>query len=236
MDAIAAGAASDDPNILHLPTPLLAQYGGLVIHCPIAPQDLTEIEFHQASYNTALRMTPLVTIVDAELVLTTRKTNRPPYNEQPYGNKPLIAEAVSTFRWDSAGGEMTAVDVGAVAGTVVYAPITGTVVKIRAYSLYGFIDDYEIHIQSPDFPELDIIVLHVDNLMVTVGDKVIGGCTQIARVRNIGDDIDNNLSNFTMPPDPGNHAHIQVNDASREDYKGLEGALDIFDGKGYVRP
>ena len=236
MEAISAGAAVDDPDVLFLPTPLIACYGDLYIHSSILPRDLTEIEFHQASYDTSLSLTPLLTIVDAQEVADKQGTNHIPYEDQPFGNRPLIAEAVSTWRLNSIGGEMTSVDVGALAGTVVYAPVTGTVVKIKQYSLYGIIDDYEMHIQSPDHPELDIVVLHIDQLTVKVGDKVFGGCTRIATVRNIGDVIDNNLANFTADGDKGNHCHVQVNDATREDYPGLEGALDIFNGQGYVRP
>ena len=235
MEAVKAGGAANDPDIRYLPTPQVANYGDLTIHSPILPRDITEIEFHQASYDTALVLNPLLRIVDAEEVAEKRGTNHIPFEEQPFGDKPLIAEAVSTWRLDSEGDEMTSVDVGARAGTVVYAPVTGTVVKIRTYSLFDLIDDYELHIQSPDHPELDIVVLHIDKLTVEVGDKVVAGCTRIAVVRDIGDVIDNNLSNFTEPPDPGNHCHVQVNDATRKEYGGLVGALDIFNGRGYAR-
>jgi hypothetical protein len=235
-EAVLAGAAADDPNIHYLPTPLVAAYGNLEIHSPISANHITEIEFHQASYDTALQLTPFVTIVDAQVVADQHGTSHLPFDEQPRGGEPLIAEAVSTWRLDSFGPEMSAVDVGAPSGTEVYAPVSGTVVKIRSYSLFGLIDDYEVHIQSPEHPELDIVMLHIEDLSIEVGDKVYGGCTRISVVRNIGDVIDNNLSNFTASGDPGNHCHVQVNDATREDYKGLEGALDIFDGHGYARP
>jgi hypothetical protein len=237
LEATRAGADPKDPNVLFLPLPLLASYGDLQIHSPIVPRDLTEIEFHQATYDTALRLTPLVTIVDLEEATENHGTKRIPYQEQPFGAVPLVAEAVSTWRLDSEGDEMTSIDVGATTGTVAYAPISGTVVKILTYSLYGLIDDYELHIQSPDYPELDILVLHLEQLTVKVGDEVIGGCTRIGKVRDLAAaGIDNNLMNITEPDDPGNHCHVQVNDATREDYRGLEGALDIFDGKGYARP
>jgi biotin carboxyl carrier protein len=227
-EAVRAGAAPDDPNISYLPTPLVAEYGSLKIHTPISANNITEIEFHQASYDTALPLTPLVTIVDAQEVADNHGTRHTDPAAQPFGDNPLIAEAVSTWRLDSFGSEMTAVDVGSVAGADVYAPITGTVVKIRTYSLYGLIDDYEVHIQSPEHPELDIVLLHIEDLSVKVGDTVRGGATRIAKVRNIGDVIDNNLSNFTASGDPGNHCHVQVNDAGRADYQGLEDAIDIF--------
>jgi hypothetical protein len=236
MEALDAGASADDPNVYYLPTPLVASCGNMGIHSPIAPSDITEIEFHQASYDYALPLTPLVTIVDAEEVAEKHGTKRPPFSEQPYGDQPLIAEAVSTLRMDSEGAEMSSIDVGALTGMYVYAPVSGTVVRIKSYRLFGQIDDYEVHIQSPEYPQWDIVLLHIDSLMVDVGDQVYGGCTRVAKVRNIGDVIDNNLANFTRLGDPGNHCHVQVNDVTRHDYRGLEGALDIFDGRGYARP
>jgi hypothetical protein len=235
-EAVAAGATTEDPNILYLPTPLIASYGDLVIHSPISANHITEIEFHQASYDTALQLTSLVTIVDAQAVADKQGTTHIPVEDQPFGDEPLIAEAVSTWRLDSVGPEMSSVDVGALTGTEVYAPVSGTIVKIKTYSLFGLIDDYEVHIQSPEHPELDIVMLHIEDLSVQVGDRVYGGCTRIATVRDIGSVIDNNLSNFTASGDPGNHCHVQVNDATRESYTGLEGALDIFNGHGYARP
>ncbi|MCL2826222.1 MAG: M23 family metallopeptidase [Eggerthellaceae bacterium] len=235
LDAIRAGASATDPDALYLPTPLIATCNGLNIHSPILPRELTEIEFHQASYDDALPLTPLLTIVDADTVEENHGTKHIPWQDQPYGDAPLVGEAVSTERLDSDGPDMACADVGAKAGTYVYAPITGTVVNIKTYSLYGLLDDYELHIQSPDHPELDVVVLHITDLMVKVGDQVYGGCTRIAHVRDIGELVDSNLMNFTMPPDPGNHCHVQVNNAAYPNYQGLVGALDIFDGKGYAR-
>jgi biotin carboxyl carrier protein len=227
-EAVAAGAAASDPNIQYLPTPLIAEYDSLSIHSPISANHITEIEFHQASFSTALQLTPLITVVDAQEVADKHGTNHVPADDQPRGNNPLIAETVSTWRLDSVGPEMSSVDVGAVAGTDVYAPVSGTVVKIRSYSLFGLIDDFEVHIQSLEHPGLDIVMLHIDDLSIEVGDTVYGGATRVAKVRNIGSVIDNNLANFTAQGDPGDHCHVQVNDATREDYQGLEDAIDIF--------
>jgi hypothetical protein len=227
-EAVAAGAAPGDPNIAYLPTPLIATRDSLKIHSPISANHITEIEFHQASYDTALQLTPLLTVVDAQKVADQHGTTHIPADQQPTGDVPLIGETISTWRLDSVGDEMTSVDVGALAGTDVYAPVTGTVVKIKSYSLYGLLDDFEIHIQSRDHPGLDVVMLHVEDLSIKEGDQVIGGATRIAKIRAIGAVIDNNLANFTAPGDPGDHCHVQVNDATREDYKGLEDALNIF--------
>jgi hypothetical protein len=236
QEATDAGADPNDPNVYYLPTPLIATYNDINIHSPVSANNITEIEFHQASYDIALQVTPLVTIVDAEAVIEQHGTNHIAFDEQPTGGEPLVAEAVSTWRHNANGAERTAMDVGAVFGTYVYAPVSGTVVKAKSYLLYGRVDDCEIHIQNPEHPELDIVMLHVDELEIAVGDEVKGGCTRMAKIRDISASVGNNLANFTAPDDPGNHCHVQVNDATREDYKGLEGALDIFNGHGYARP
>ncbi|MDR2196767.1 MAG: M23 family metallopeptidase [Coriobacteriales bacterium] len=229
LDALAAGVSADNPDILYLPTPLVASYEDIMIHSPICATDLTEVEFHQASYDWALPLNPLLTLVDAEAVMAAHGTHHVPAQEQTVGDVPMIGEAVSTWRTNSEGPELSAVDVGARSGTTAYAPVSGTVVCIRTYRLFEVLDDYEIHIQTDGHPELDIVVLHIEDLLVREGERVIGGVTPLARVRNIGELIDNNLSNFTAPDDPGNHVHVQVNNALAEGYRGLEGGIDLFE-------
>jgi hypothetical protein len=223
-----AGADPADPNLAYLPTPLIATCAGVALHSPIAANNITEVEFHQASYAYAIPLESLLTIVDTETVVEQAGTTRPAPAEQPTGDVPLIGSAVSTWRLNSVGDFQTSVDVGALAGCAVYAPVSGTVVKVREYSLYDLINDYEVHIQIPGHPELDVVLLHIDNLRIQPGDTVIAGVTQIATVRDIAVAVDNNLANFTAAGDPGNHAHVQVNNATDPSYKGLEGALDIF--------
>jgi murein DD-endopeptidase MepM/ murein hydrolase activator NlpD len=227
QQAIAAGASATDPNLDYLPTPLIAHYEDVDLHSPIAADCITEIEFHQASYKDAFQLTPYLTIEDAEQVMNNHGTTRPPANQEPTGNTPFIGSAVSTWRTTAVGPQNSAMDVGAKAGDAVYAPVTGVVVNVRPYKLYNEIDDYEIHIQIPQYPNLDIVMLHVDNLQVKAGDKVVAGVTQVATVRDIGSQIDNDLSNFTAVGDPGNHCHVQVNNVNYPGYTGLDGAVSI---------
>jgi biotin carboxyl carrier protein len=224
-DAINAGANPEDPNLMFLPTPLVAEYNGIKIHSPISVNNMTEVEFHRASNKWTLALKPLLPIVDPE---TFTSNDRPPAAKQPTGDAVLTANAVSMDRDDSAGVMDSCIDVGAVAGTSVYAPISGTVVLIRPYVLFDEMDDYELHIQQKDHPELDFILLHIEDVTVKPGDEVIAGATRIAQVRNIGEVIDNQLSLFTAGDDPGNHAHLQINDTTYPEYSLLKDALNIF--------
>jgi murein DD-endopeptidase MepM/ murein hydrolase activator NlpD len=113
----------------------------------------------------------------------------------------------------------SAADVGAAPGSTVYSPVDGTVVRIRPYKLYGRVDDFEIHIQPTGHPELDLVMIHVDELQVAKGDAVSAGVTPLAVVRKISDQIHTQLADYVT--EGGNHAHFQINDVTNPDYKGL---------------
>ena len=126
----------------------------------------------------------------------------------------------------------TSIDVGAKVGTTVYAPVTGTVVLVQEYALYGYVPDISIHIQPEGHPELDVVLLHQTDPEVKAGDKVEGGTTPISRIRDIAKDLtDVQLGFFTAPDDPGNHSHVQVNNADTPGYRdtSLKGAYKVKD-------
>ena len=60
-------------------------------------------------------------------------------------------------------------------GSDVFAPVTGTVVKVKKYKLYGKWDDYELHIQPDGYPELDIVMIHVKDVSCAAGRPGAGG-------------------------------------------------------------
>ncbi|MDR3053125.1 MAG: M23 family metallopeptidase [Coriobacteriales bacterium] len=227
-DAEAAGADPNDPNILYLPTPLVAQYEDIGIHSPVSANNLTEVAFHQSSLEWGLQLKSLLPVADSAEAEKNHGTNRPVADEQPTGDLPLRGSALSLGRADALGPWDSALDVGATPGTAVYAPISGTVVLVRPYLLYGELDDFELHIQQKGHPELDFILLHIDNVTVAAGDTVIGGVTKVAEVRNIGEVINNQLAYFTVEGDKGNHTHFQLNDTTYPNYTVLDEALDIF--------
>ncbi len=105
-----------------------------------------------------------------------------------------------------------------------FSPVTGTVVKVKKYLLYGKWDDYELHIRPDGYPDLDIVMIHVTDVSAKPGDRVQAGETRIAAVRKVSDKFYVQLSSYTKGG--GNHVHLQVNDATDPKYKGLEGAID----------
>ena len=109
---------------------------------------LTEVGFHQASYNYAFRM---------KHVAQGRESGeggqqagyRPQAGDERDEDGRLTGKVLRLWRPGRPGQPDTAADVGALAGAPVVAPISGTVLKVKAYKLYGKYDDVQVHI-GPD--------------------------------------------------------------------------------------
>lgn len=210
--------------VLPSPTPIFASYRSLQLRLPVAVADLTEVGFHQASYGYALHMATPLTEADNSDTKAAHGTGRET-STQPTGADAVL-QGKFIRMWRSRPGKPdTAADVGAHPGSDVFAPVSGTVVKIKAYKLYGKYDDYEIHIQPKGWPDIDLVMIHVTDLSVAVGDNVVGGVTRIASVRKLSDRVRHQLSEYTG--DGGDHTHIQLNNARDPKYKGLEGAITV---------
>lgn len=211
------------------PTPFFAYYRSLHLYVPISPDDLTEIAFHQASGDKALDIESL--LPDADMTLaeqnhgTDRTTQASSANDTTgTGTQVLGGTVLRMWRSNRSGPPDTAVDVGAAPGTTVYAPVTGEVVEVRPYMLYEKYEDYEIHIRPEGWPEIDIVMIHVEDPRVEAGDRVVGGVTALAGVRLLSDRITHQMSAYTT--DGGNHVHVQLNQIDPAE----TGALDSLDG------
>lgn len=196
----AAGAVPDRE-----PTPLLAEYNGVTINLPVAAADITTVGFHQASGNKAVSMRCLV----------------PDHGSESAGGIASAgsAAAASLTVWDGSVHRMwrsnrtgpadTAADVGANAGSPVFAPVTGTVTIVKDYQLYGKYDDVEIHIEPDGLPGLELVLIHVESPTVVPGTRVFAGLTQLASVRRMGDKLNMQLAQYTS--NGGDHVHMQLN-------------------------
>ena len=192
-------------------TPLFACYRSLHFYVPVLPQDLTEIAFHQASGDIAKHIESLLPDADMTAVAQNRSSQRvlPSNEESNCAPAVLVGGVLRMWRSNRRGAPDTAIDIGAPIGTQVRSPVTGRIVEIRPYKLYGEHDDFEIHISPEGWPELDLVMIHVEDLMVAEGDHVIGGVTPIARVRLLSDRVTPQLGQYV--PGTGDHVHIQLN-------------------------
>ena len=207
-------------------TPIFAHYKSLQLHLPVAMSSLTEIGFHQASYAWALPMK--TTMKDAVLskIATTRSTGRDRAAE-PSGPDAVMTGYVLRMWRNRPGKPDTAADVGALAGTTILSPVTGTVVRIKPYKLYGRYPDYEMHIIPDGTSGLDIVMIHLTDISCSVGQRVEAGITPVAKIRKFSNKFHDQLADYTQSP--GDHVHVQVNNSNYRGYKGLDGAVDPAD-------
>lgn len=206
--AVAATAEVAVNRAEYDPTPFFGSYRSLHLYLPVPVEELTEIGFHQASNKAALNMDSLLPDADMGAAADKRGTGRQTATET-VGPAVLTGSVLRMWRSNRTGPPNTAVDVGAAPGTPVYAPVTGEVVHVRPYRLYDKYDDYEIHIRPNGWAEVDVVLIHVEAPTVSIGDRVVGGCTQIATVRKLSDRVTHQISEYTT--DAGDHVHIQLN-------------------------
>lgn len=206
-----------------LQTAKVAELGDMEIRSTVAPADMTGVLFHQASYS---EMIPVTTkLPTANAVRSLKKHSLKVNNNQTDLKGWADTEALHLYRQGNTEAMNTSIDIGGKAGCAVYAPVSGTVVLIKKYKLYGNINDYRIHIQPDGHPEYDCVILHSAKPCVKVGEHVTAGVTKIAVMRNLSSKLsDIQLGDYTK--DGGNHSHVQIGDANDSSYRKrlLEGA------------
>lgn len=194
---------------------LVAQCQGVDIYSPISQDELTGVIMHQASYEWGQVMTTQVTEADLPEYEESDKPLR--VNNQQVEGEWVDADMAHLYRETDATEMDTSLDLGAAAGTTVYAPVTGEVIAVEEYDLYDETPDVRIHIRPDANPDLDVVLLHQEGPMVSVGDKVVAGETPISKVRDIAAHLTDIQLAFYTDTD-GNHSHVQVNDLRNAEY------------------
>ncbi len=205
-------------------TPLFAHIGDLKIHLPIDPKKITGVAFHQAAYGHSYHMVSDVPIADRQAIFLEVKGGK----KLPLASSKIEVtgvvlrdrervvdslwkgSAVRLWRSGRPGAPDSALDCGAPAGTTVIAPVSGVVERIKPYKLYGRYPDFEIHIRPDGMRQADLVVIHVTEVVVRPGMRLIGGVSAIAQVRRLDDLFAIQLAEYTG--EAGNHVHIQFNE------------------------
>lgn len=74
----------------------------------------------------------------------------------------------------------SAVDIAVPEGVEIAAPVTGTIVDVARYALYGNISDLMVTIRPADLEGVLVRVFHLEDATVAVGDEVVAGETVIS--------------------------------------------------------
>lgn len=190
------------------PTPLFAAHKNVALHVPVPTDRLTEIAFHQASFSYATHLDTQLTTFPMESAKKKRGTGRTAEKSGATESGWLEGSVLRLWR-DRPGQPDSAADVGAPAGTPVLAPVTGEVLLVKDYYLYSKYPDYQIHIRPDGHDDLDAVLIHVTSPTVKAGDRVVGGVTQVASVRDLASRMRLQLTEYVK--DAGNHTHVQLN-------------------------
>lgn len=174
----------------------VARVGELVLRLP-SPSPLV-VGFHEASLEGALEMTPVGILIANE-----NATRFTPPPDDPSGSPYLVMS--------SRGRPLSptsALDVVMVDDDPVLSPVTGTVTDVRSYQLYGTHLDERVEVAPDDAPELRVVVVHLDEVEVEVGERVVGGVSELARSARrfpFSSQIDRETEPERWP-----HVHIEV--------------------------
>lgn len=177
----------------------LASAGDLQLMLPIFEHEVSAIGYHPVSDDNVVSLVP--TGSQANTSLISRAVNL----VLPDGEGPLY---FLMGEGSGAGNVTASIDIGAAAGSVIYAPVDGTVAGIKSYQAKGKCEDTEIRIQPRSQSRFQVIMTHVDNTSISLGQPVKAGVSRLGAVRSMDACMAQALGRYTY--DNGNHLHMQV--------------------------
>jgi hypothetical protein len=205
LDSIATSPTPDTtptPTPEATPTAVFARSAswGVQLYLPAQPSDLLAVGFHQADPSKrTLALAPAGTCLRI-------------YN--PVRTKRLLKATPTLKLFQQAlrgrgGSNFSAADCAVKPKSTILAPVSGTVTSVKTYWLYGRYRDVRLEI-LPDGAsrKLRVVVLHIQNPQVTVGQHVVGGVTPVATVRHFRFE---SAVNRYLPVKYADHAHVQIN-------------------------
>jgi hypothetical protein len=158
-----------------------------------------------------------VTIIAYQPVADAQSVEFSPIGEQTNANAVVRffrgifsgAPSVRYYLLDGKGnGPTGAALIGAAPGAGVFAPVSGTVIAVKHYKLYGKYDDVQIDIRPEEMSGITISLLFIDQPAVSIGDVVAAGKTPLGSVRECPSELAGQLSVFTH--DGGAHVYMQA--------------------------
>ncbi|HEX2181201.1 MAG TPA: hypothetical protein VHH10_02875 [Rubrobacteraceae bacterium] len=179
------------------PDTVLAKAAGVDISTPIRPESLTGLGYHPEGESLA-EMAPRGENLSAN----------PIFDLLSNGSTP---EDIRYHVMDAAGraGPRTgALDVGAQAGTTVYAPVTGMVTAIRPDPMVQGANVVEIKPDANANVRVTVSLVQSDEANAGVTSRVTAGMTELGTVADSAEVLDPQLSSYTS--DAGNHVTVSV--------------------------
>ena len=181
---------------------VIAFQGALRLFLPISESRVTAVGYQRVG-DGALALDPVGTQANAGVF--TRLLRRLVGEDQPGIRYYLLG--------GTAGAETGGLDVGAAAGTDVYAPVDGTVIAISDHILSGRPYGVRIDLQPSGSPGLVVSMTNLDpDEALTVGSTVAAARTKVGTVADLSQVESSALARYTQ--DSGQHVQIEVRPAS----------------------
>jgi murein DD-endopeptidase MepM/ murein hydrolase activator NlpD len=163
--ALEAALAAANPGALPNGPVELATYGDVRIVTEGSRVEL--VSFHESSASAALPFESSHAVISANPAVE---------SDAPDEDAPVIVLPTR----QRAGAPTSAIDLALTPGEQVVAPISGEVVAVDDFSLYGRTPDVIVKIRSSEDPNVVLRALHLVDPLVEVGDTVEAGVTPIA--------------------------------------------------------
>lgn len=186
-----------DPNNAG-PDVVLAEVAGVALSSPVRPENVTGLGYHPEG-ESLVEMSPRGKNLSGNPFFRLILGDSAPEKIQYYVMDPARRKGPSTG----------ALDVGAEAGTKVYAPVTGTVTAIRPDPVLQE-DANVVEIKPVDNPDVRIFVSLVGNIEGEVGPQspVTAGITELGEVADSAKVLKPQLAELTS--DAGNHVTMSA--------------------------
>jgi hypothetical protein len=161
----------------------------------VPTHQLRGIGYHEAATSDALSLTPLGRCVE--------NANKGRMRTPKAVPGPDYVILKTRYRRK---GPTTAVDVAMPKRATVVAPVSGTVVKVMAYTLYKYWLDFRIEIRPAGSPRLRVVMIHLTDLRVHRGSVLVAGVTPIGHPRVFG--FRSDINDYVGEGVP--HVHVEV--------------------------
>jgi len=177
--------------------PAFARLGDRNLLLPVRASDATIIAYQAITDERAIALTPIGERANANALVR--------FFRGVFSSEPLVRYYVL----DGPGGEdTTSTMVGAPAGSLVSAPISGCVVAVKEYMLYGKYPDVQIDIRPEQTSGVTLSLLFISDPVVSIGDIVTAGKTQLGKVRACPEGLGDKLAAYTH--EAGAHVYMQI--------------------------
>ncbi len=164
---------------------------------------------------------PFATVGPVTLLLPSRAVERIGFHESNHdgaGQMQMLTVTPPMMTMETRNRDTVsrgAADIAAHPMFDIVSPVTGTVIRAGGYTLYCHHRDNSAVIEPDDRPGWEVKVLHMQDLAVGVGDRVVAGETLLADRPTVFP-FRSQIDEFTAEPSWG-HIHIEVVDPSIPD-------------------